>query len=153
MKWISFKDMRPPMGLNIFVCNEKEIGIITWDQEYTNRDSSFLRVCQNTWAGGREVYELCYWAPISFFKEHLPSFIDGELILEKKHDWYSINSTHHAIDKMKEITRDLESKTKYELKAFHKTDYGSIRYDSQQVKKWNELLESIDNPGNELDEL
>ena len=72
MKWISFDDMEPPIGMNIIITRHEDINIVKWGSHNPDSSKGTVRVCDDEFCSLIMDWKLHYWAPVSFFKEHLP---------------------------------------------------------------------------------
>jgi hypothetical protein len=152
MKWIKFDDMKPAVGMYVFVTTRGNVSILMWEKEYNENESLFVSVYSDTWPQPREIYALDFWAPVSFFEEHLPDAFEQEDLKEDE-DWYSQNKTHPNIEKIKQITEELSKKSESELREMIKTDYGASAYGYLKQLEISKLFEQINHPNREVEKL
>ena len=145
MKWIKFDDMRPPVGMNVFVTTRGDVSILRWKKEYNEWESEFISVYCDDWAQPREIYALDFWAPVSFFEKHLPDAFNQE-DLKIEDDWYAQNKSNDNIEKIKQITADLAQKNDSELSEMIKIDTGSCSYGLLKIREIHTLFEQINCP-------
>lgn len=136
MRWIKFEDMKPPIGMNIFVTNGRgEVGILQWTKSYNEDICQFVDIQTDNWNCPREIYDLNYWAPIHFVEKYLPHDLQGNLL--PKQDWYLKYKDHPNITKINSIVDNLNKKTDDELWAHIN---GSEAYGYSKVREVCRLI-------------
>lgn len=150
MKWIKFNDMKPPIGMYIFVTLEDDVSILRWEKEYNEWDSTFVPVYSDGWCGSKEIYALNFWAPVSFFKEHMPDAFEQDE-LKPEDDWYFQNKDHPNIDKIKNIVNDLDEKSPEQFSEMIKTSCGFSSYGYLKRGEVIKLFEEINYPNRQAE--
>lgn len=94
MKWISFDDMMPPVGMNVVVVNFGHMAVVKWEKEYEDKGEYFITF-RDTSSRYKPMWDLDYWAPVSFFNHLMPEALTEEW------DWYAEHKDHKNIQKIK----------------------------------------------------
>jgi hypothetical protein len=150
MNWISFDDMEPPIGMNIIIVRGDDINIVEWGDHWGNSNKNTVLVRRDEFTSSIVDWKLHYWAPVSFFKEHLPKEWDENLSdLEPENDWYHQHKDHPLLSKIKEISAEIIEKK--DEKRMVKTKYGWSSYLLYQTERLSNIFSSICS-GEPLDE-
>jgi hypothetical protein len=154
MKWIKFRDMKPPIGMNIVVTNNRgEIGIIKWEKEYLEHDSEFIDMVYNEGHNPREIYDLEYWAPVEFLYEVLPPYNhDYGDALPVEQDWHLQHKDNPHLIRMKEIIQELATNTDEVNDKWEQRGAVSTAYKRHLLYEIGECLTDIAWPTRKEDE-
>lgn len=102
MKWISFNDIKPPCGMWVFITDCRGVNIVKWDNFDMHADFDL-----HGSGGFTPLWDLDYWAPISFFNnEHLP-WSSNERLDKKHQDFLLIFKDDKRIQVIKDLTEKL----------------------------------------------
>jgi len=151
MKWIKFSDIKPTVGMYIFVVGKDAVNIIRWEKSYEDDDNQYISVYDDTWPNPCRIWDLDAWAPVSFFNEYLPALTSCENI-SPECDWYIIHKDHPNIKRIIETSEESSKNKLFPGDFFLQTTYGGMRYDGHLRRKCSQLFEQIID-GDEVGEL
>lgn len=81
MKWFSFQEINPPIGMRVFVTNWHYVGIVEWTKEMDEDINEFADLVDNVEDYGSLIQDLDYWCPVSQMSLYIPPSPD-ELMIE-----------------------------------------------------------------------
>lgn len=149
IKWIAFKDLMPPIGMNIIMYNGRgEFAVQTWSKDLIRDPSQFITAYVNTWNQPREVYDFNWWIPVSFIDTIYPKeSCDGNELIDEKENWYMQNINCSQITKISKLTDELNNLSEEVAKKWYTHSDSGITH-KQQYSSF--LLYKISNLYNEI---